>query len=59
MKFTYPGLSDATYIILALYPLVNLVCAFNVCEFRHACNSFLQPSQVSRPIVDTTSKLKL
>ena len=59
INFTYPGISDAMYIILALYPLVNLVYAFDFHGFKHACSSFLQPSQVSSPIIGKKSKLRL
>ncbi|KAL5491673.1 hypothetical protein EMCRGX_G017005 [Ephydatia muelleri] len=59
INFTYPGISDAMYIILALYPLVNLVYAFDFHGFKYACSSFLQPSQVSSPIIGKKSKLRL
>ena len=35
---TFPGLTDTTYILLALYPLVNLVYAFNFNELKEIWN---------------------
>ena len=35
---TFPGLTNASYILLALYPLVNLVYAFNFNELKEIWN---------------------
>ena len=43
LRFTYPGMSDASYFIVALYPLVNLVYTFDFGEVKQVCCFLLRP----------------
>ena len=42
LKLTFSGVSNATNILFALYPLVNLVYAFNFMELKGITSRYLQ-----------------
>ena len=57
-KFTYSGVSDASYVILALYPLVNLVYAFDLGELKQVWCLLVRPSRLSKAIASRMSRVQ-
>ena len=37
LKFTYPEVTDAAYVLVALFPLINFIYAFNFGKWTKMC----------------------